>query len=60
MEYEIDDDPQGTPDRNNGTRDGGVRESGIFFRSDRTKEREEMLDDSEEDDEPIDQFGEAA
>lgn len=31
MEYEIDDDPQGLPDKPEADRDGGVREP-VFFR----------------------------
>ncbi|WP_375290232.1 hypothetical protein [Qipengyuania sp.] len=60
MEYEIDDDPQGLPDRNEGDRDGGIHEDRMIFRFGAPERRENEIDDASDEDSPIDQFGEAA
>ena len=55
MEYEIGDDPQGLPDRPEGYRDGGLRES-PFFRKPPPRPRPAP----NEADAPIEQPGELA
>ena len=60
MEYEIDDDPQGQPDRPDGDRKGGLREERMFFRSDRRARPRRQLDDAHDEDSAMQQFGEAA
>ncbi|HEU4820221.1 MAG TPA: hypothetical protein VFS87_03580 [Qipengyuania sp.] len=55
MEYEIGDDPQGLPDRAEGDREGGLRES-VFFRHERKTERAAPGDDHAR----VEQFGELA
>ncbi len=45
MEYEIGDDPQGLPERSEGNRDGGLRESLLFGQT----ERPETIADRKED-----------
>ena len=60
MEYEIDDDPQGLPDRPDGDRNGGLSEDRMFFRKDRPAEQPNKRNDSKDEHSPLRQFGEAA
>lgn len=60
MEYEIDDDPQGQPDRPDGDRKGGLREDWIFFRKATPRRHTRQLDEIHDEDSPVEQFREAA
>lgn len=60
MEYEIDDDPQVTPERCEANRDGGLREDSIFFRTDALGRTSNLHDDAADEDSPMMQFGDAA
>lgn len=60
MEYEIGDDPQGSPDHPDGDRDGGLREGGIMFLQDAAAKTANRHDDAGDEDSPVEQFGEAA
>lgn len=60
MEYEIDDDPQGLPDRPDGDRKGGLREDRIFFRKGAPAKRWNVHDEARDEELPVQQFGEAA
>ena len=60
MEYEINDDPQGLPDRPDGDRNGGLPEDRMFFRKDRPAEQANKHDHWHNEHSPLRQFGEAA
>ena len=60
MEYEIDDDPQGLPDRPDGDRDGGLRDAPVFFRRQVPVEPVDLHDYTSDGDSALAQMGEAA
>ena len=60
MEYEIEDDPQGLPERPDGDRKGGLREDRMFFRKAAPPKRARQLDEARDEDSAMQQLGEAA